>query len=63
MKNIIDWCERNHAIRAEQKKEKNIPKRTPIHWAYVNVERILWKVEELEKEKRFSNWRSDIVVN
>ena len=63
MKNVIDWCERNHAKRSEKRKEIKVPKRTPIHWAYINVERVLWKAKELDKEKRFSEWRSDIDKN
>ena len=62
MKNIIEWYERNHAIRALKSKEKWIPRRTPIHWAYINVERVLWRAKELEKEKRFSEWRSDLGI-
>lgn len=44
--NVIEWCDRHAAIKARQNREKNLPKRTPYHSTFINVEKFIGELQE-----------------
>lgn len=44
--NVIEWCDRHAAIKARQNRERNLPKRTPYHSTFINVEKFIGELQE-----------------